>query len=80
MRVRLALFSFVSYLRFLFYSLSHQASLLQQKREECRLIGRISYLVNKSCKTRKFIKDLETKTKAVEAESSLIMEKKESAS
>jgi hypothetical protein len=53
---------------------------LQQKREECRLIGRISYLVNKSCKTRKFIKDLETKTKAVEAESSLIMEKKESAS
>jgi hypothetical protein len=50
---------------------------LQQKREECRLIGRISYLVDKSCKTRKLIKDLETKTKAVEAESSLIMEKKD---
>jgi predicted RNase H-like nuclease (RuvC/YqgF family) len=50
---------------------------LQQKREERRLIGRISNLVEKSCKTRKLIKDLETKTKAVEAEASLIMEKKD---
>jgi hypothetical protein len=62
---------------FLFYSLSREASLFQKKREERRLIGRISNLVDKSCKTRKLIKDLETKTKAVEAEASLIMEKKD---
>ena len=41
------------------------------------LIDRIRNLVDKSCKTRKLIKDLETKTKAVEAEASLIMEKKD---
>ena len=77
MKVRFALICFVSYLLFLFYSLSRQTSLLQQKREERRLIGRISNLVDKSCKTTKLIKDLETKTKAVEAEASLIMEKKD---
>ena len=62
---------------FLFYSLSCQASLLQQKCKECRLIGRTSNLVDKSCKTRKLIKDLETKTKAVEAQASLIMGEKD---
>ncbi len=77
MKVRFSLISFVSYLLFLFYSLSRQTSLLQQKREERRLIDRIRNLVDKSCKTRKLIKDLETKTKAVEAEASLIMEKKD---
>jgi predicted RNase H-like nuclease (RuvC/YqgF family) len=41
------------------------------------LIDRIRNLVHKSCKTRKLIKDLETKTNAVEAEASLIMEKKD---
>ena len=50
---------------------------MQQKREERRLIDRICNLVDKSCKTRKLIKDLETKTKAVEAEASLITEKKD---
>ena len=50
---------------------------MQQKHEEHKLIGRISNLVDKSSKTRKLIKDLETKTKAVEAEASLIMEKKD---
>ena len=41
------------------------------------LIDRIKNLVDKSIKTRKLIKDLETKTKEVEAEGSLIMEKKD---
>jgi len=41
------------------------------------LIDRIRNLVDKSCETRKLIKDLETKTNAVEAEASLIMEKKD---
>ena len=75
--VRFALIRYVLYLQFLCYSLSRQASLSQQKCEECWLLRRIRNLVDKSCKRRKLIKDLETKTKAVEAEASLIMEEKD---
>ena len=75
--VRFALIGSVSYLQFLCYSLSRQASLLQQKREECWLLRRIRNLVDKSCKRRKLIKDLETKTKAVEAQASLITGEKD---
>ena len=50
---------------------------MQQKCKERRLIDRTRNLVDKSCKRRKLIKDLETKTKAVEAEASLIMEEKD---
>jgi hypothetical protein len=75
--VRFALIRYVLYLQFLCYSLSRQASLSQQKREECWLLRRIRNLVDKSCKRRKLIKDLETKTKAVEAQASLITGEKD---